>query len=671
MQDYVTHSLAGCFIVLCFLLCTAKGNAQQFDSLKVKELDSVLLSSSRKRFLSASVTPAQSLSGEALQRLNSFSVADAIRYFSGVQLKDYGGIGGLKTINVRSMGTQHVGVFLDGVGVGNAQNGTVDLGKYSLDNIEAIELYNGHSSELLQPAKMFFASSTLLLRTERPSFGFNEQSKLRASFRTGSFGLANPSVLWQQKLSASSSLSVNTEFITAHGRYKFYRKEKQFDTTATRHNADITALRAEASLFKKIKNNGEAFFKAYFYQSNRGLPGAIVENRFYNPQRLWDRNLFVHGYFQKSVSDKYALLFNTKYTNDYTRYRDPIFITTNGPLDNHYHQQEWYFSLAQKYKAARWWEMGLSTDFSINALNANLYRFAYPRRYSYINAFTNQFKWQRFTAQANLLYVYFDEHVKYYEPSADRAATSPTIAASWKPFANKDFSLRSFYKESLRMPTFNDLYYTLIGNTFLKPEYTRQYDFGFTWMTDKQTFVEQLSFQADVYYNQVRDKIVAMPSTNLFRWMMLNMGAVSIKGIEVNTSVTKKLGAQIIWNAAFNYTYQQALNKTDGASSYNQQIPNMPVHSGTAHGSFLWKQWALNYSYIYTGERYVLPENIARNYSPAWYTTDLGLVYEKKAAQNCWKTGLEVNNIFNQYYDVVLNFPMPGRNYRLYFTINL
>ena len=50
------------------------------------------------------VIPVQKLSGEQLKNLSSFSVADAIRYFSGVQIKDYGGIGGLKTVNVRSMG---------------------------------------------------------------------------------------------------------------------------------------------------------------------------------------------------------------------------------------------------------------------------------------------------------------------------------------------------------------------------------------------------------------------------------------------------------------------------------------------------------------------------------------------------------------------------------------
>ena len=44
------------------------------------------------------IVPAQSLTGERLQSLNSFSVADAIRYFSGVQIKDYGGVGGLLAV---------------------------------------------------------------------------------------------------------------------------------------------------------------------------------------------------------------------------------------------------------------------------------------------------------------------------------------------------------------------------------------------------------------------------------------------------------------------------------------------------------------------------------------------------------------------------------------------
>ena len=95
------------------------------------------------RVVRREVIPVKELSGERLQRLNSHNVADALRYFSGIQIKDYGGVGGLKTVNIRSMGTNHVGVFYDGIELGNAQNGTVDLGRFSLDNMESVTLYNG------------------------------------------------------------------------------------------------------------------------------------------------------------------------------------------------------------------------------------------------------------------------------------------------------------------------------------------------------------------------------------------------------------------------------------------------------------------------------------------------------------------------------------------------
>jgi outer membrane receptor for ferrienterochelin and colicin len=90
--------------------------------------------------LNHSVIVPQSLSGVELQRLNALSIADAIRHFSGVQIKDYGGVGGLKTLDVRGMGSNYTSVFYDGISVNNALNGAVDLGRFSLDNIEIISL---------------------------------------------------------------------------------------------------------------------------------------------------------------------------------------------------------------------------------------------------------------------------------------------------------------------------------------------------------------------------------------------------------------------------------------------------------------------------------------------------------------------------------------------------
>lgn len=121
----------GCFLSMALLLSAQS----KLDSLH--HLNEVVVTAR----INKEVIPVQSLSGDKLEKLAAHSVADAIRYFSGVQIKDYGGIGGLKTVNIRSMGTNHVGVFYDGIELGNAQNGVIDLGRFSLDNMEAVTFY--------------------------------------------------------------------------------------------------------------------------------------------------------------------------------------------------------------------------------------------------------------------------------------------------------------------------------------------------------------------------------------------------------------------------------------------------------------------------------------------------------------------------------------------------
>lgn len=211
-----------------------------------------------------------------LQSLNSFSVADAIRYFSGIQIKDYGGIGGLKTVNIRSLGTHHVGIFYDGIQLGNAQNGQVDLGKFSLENMEEISLYNGQKSEIFQPAKDFGSSGSVYLRSRTPQFAEGKKYNLKATVKGGSFDLIDPSILYEYKFSDRMSASFNAEVINSSGKYKYRYKrvypnthQVMYDTTAVRQNGDVFSTRIEAGLYGKIQN-----FDGY----NIGFPYTNGEN---------------------------------------------------------------------------------------------------------------------------------------------------------------------------------------------------------------------------------------------------------------------------------------------------------------------------------------------------------------------------------------------------------
>ena len=620
------------------------------------------------------IIPAQTLSGKELHRLNSNSVADALRYFSGVQVKDYGGVGGIKTVNIRSMGTNHTGVVYDGVELGNAQNGQIDLGQFSLDNIEALSLYNGQKSEILQPAKDFGSAGTIYIRTRTPVFNDGENYHARVTVRTGSFDLLNPSALIELKLSERISTSLSAEWINSSGKYKFrYRRvnpagELAYDTTAVRQNGDINATRIELNTHGTL-NSGSWNFKVYNYNSERGVPGAIVNNVWRRGERIWDTNSFAQGSYT-GFFEKFTTLNNIKYAFYRTHYVNND--DKQVKIDNLYKQKEIYFSSANEYEVTNFWSVSASYDFMWNTLDADVYGFVKPDRISHYLSAATALNFNRIKIQASALGTFIHDKIRGQKAPADKHVFSPAIFMNGYPLRNKDFSIRAFYKKSFRMPTFNDLYYADMGNSQLSPERVIQYNLGFLYDHNSTSLISAARISADVYYNKVKDKIVAYPKGQQFRWTMLNLGLVDIRGIDVTGLLTLNPYRDLYLTVRAQYTFQRAIDITNPSDNYyRDQIPYIPRHSGAAVVNAQWKGWGLNYSWIYVGERYNQQENIRYNYTQPWYTSDVSLSKDFKLGRVNLRGLIEINNLLSQDYDVILNYPMPKRNYKFTLTVEI
>lgn len=647
---------------------SAFANGETQDSVRVHHIQEVVVTS---RLISRETIPSQTLGGEELKKLNSLSVADALRYFSGLQLKDYGGVGGIKTVNIRSMGTNHLGIFYDGIELGNAQNGQIDLGQFSLDNVEEISLYNGQRSAIFQPASDFGNAGSVYIRTKAPRFMMGRRYNLLVRAKYGSSDTFRFSSLWEQKLSDHISSSLSTSVLTSSGRYKFrYRRVTEdntvaYDTTAVRHNGDIWAFRIEENVRGGIAD-GYWNVKAYTYHSERGIPGAIVNNVWRRGERQWDHNTFGQAVFQKSFGDKFSTKALAKYAYYVTRYVNND--ETQIHVDNTYRQQEMYFSTSNVYEILSKWSVSMSYDFKWNKLNANMVDFAFPHRYSNFVSLATALTLSRIQAQASLVEQVVKDHVEYGASSSSRSTLTPAFFVNVYPFESKLLAVRAFAKKSFRMPTFNDLYYADMGNSKLNPESALQYDLGFVLNKDwKQGIVDHFRLQVDGYYNTVHDKIVAYPKGQQFRWTMLNLGKVHIKGVDAMAEVGLEPAKDWKVTARLQYTYQDARDVTDpNTSYYKDQIPYIPWHSGSAILGLSWREWDLSYSFIYSGERYSQQENILYNHLQPWYTHDMSVVYHARR----WSARLDVNNIFSQDYDVILNYPMPKRNYMLTLEYN-
>lgn len=665
LRRKIQYGLLGCLCV-----CDHTMGQNRLDS--VQQLKEIIVTAPAFK----EVIPSQTLSGKELENLNGHSVADALRYFSGIQLKDYGGVGGLKTVNIRSMGTNHLGVFYDGIELSNAQNGQIDLGMYSLENMDEISLYNGQKSEIFQSAKDFGAAGTLYLRSRRPRFADGKNTHLRATAKAGSFDVINPSLLFEHRISQKLSASFSAEWLNGSGKYKFrYRRinpagDIAYDTTAVRENGDINATRMEAGLYGTI-NDGTWNVKLYNYNSERGIPGAIVNNVWRRGERVWDTNSFLQGSFVNEFSSRFKMRINTKYAFYRTHYvnNDDKLIH----VDNLYKQRELYFSSAYLYCLSKHWEASLAYDMQWNKMHAEMYGFVYPERFTHLLSAATALHVRKIKVQAGLLGTWVKDHLRTGPTPPSHRILTPAIFMSYQPLEKHGLNIRAFYKRIFRMPTFNDLYYADMGNSKLTPEYVTQYNIGLMYGKEwKNAFVQNFRIQTDGYYNQVRDKIIAYPKGQQFRWTMLNLGNVEIKGIDMQAETTISLSGQWDITAKIQYTWQKAQDFTDPSDTYyGHQIPYIPWHSGSAILQAAYNGWNLNYSFIYVGERYNQQENIRYNYTQPWYTSDASIAKSFKTKFGEWKAALEVNNLLSQDYDVILNYPMPKRNYRIFLTVEL
>lgn len=159
---------------------------------------------------------------------------------------------------------------------------------------------------------------------------------------------------------------------------------------------------------------------------------------------------------------------------------------------------------------------------------------------------------------------------------------NPFIQIESKELIQKlNLSTFAFYRNSFRMPSFNELYYNSVGNSKLKPEESNQLTLGIVLSPNlgKLSLVNRTNF----YFNQINNKIVAIPTKNLFVWSMQNVGKVNILGAESTFELSYKFTDKWNINSLFNYTLQLATDITDRNNpTFGHQIAYLPKHTFNA-----------------------------------------------------------------------------------------
>lgn len=668
----------GALLVCLWAIFFPKASVAQSKNDSVRILNEVIVTDNHLNNEIRSTSPLQILSDKTLQQLNALQVSDAVKYFSGVTVKDYGGIGGLKTVSVRSLGANHTTVAYDGIALTDVQTGQIDIGRFSLDNVDVITLSNGQSDNIFQPARLFASASSLNIKTLPPTFEKNVKTTGKISFKTGSLGLINPSFSINRKINKALATAFSGEYLYADGNYPYtlYYSTNKTDSSSVekRKNTDVRNLRLEGTLYARFDKKSDGYLKTYFYNSERGLPGATI---YYNTdnfssQRIWDNTFFTQAHYQYNISSKWGVQTNAKYNRGHLKYVDPTTPNIAGKTENNYTQQEIYGSFSALYRAFEHLSFSASTDVSANLLDADIVDFSYPERFTWLTAFAGKYATNRFLATSSLLYTQTNESVKSGEAAQNQRKLSPYISFSIKPFSAIDFRIRTFYKNNFRLPTFNDLYYSRGSSRTLKPENANQLDVGFTFLKETSKWIKRISLTADAYHNRVKNKIVAYPTKNIFQWTMLNYGQVDINGLDIAAETALALSKHTILTLGYTHTYQRALNVSNPEDrDYQHQIPYTPRVSGSGRAGLETAWFSASYSMLWSGHRYAVNQNYAENRVEGY--ADHNLSISKNIQTNVGTLGasLEILNLFDENYEVVRFFPMPGRTFRINISMKL
>ena len=664
----MTFDVKYCLIAICTLCFHLEAQGQVLsDTMRTKDIPQVNVTSDRTVNPHA-VSTSKKADAELIQATGTLQVSDVLKYFSGATVKDYGGVGGLKTVSVRGLGASHTAVAYDGIIITDNQTGQIDLGKFSASQAESVRMVSGPDNDLLQPAALAAQAAVISISTGRPSLQ-DGRPKYNAQYKSGSYKTLSIQAGSTFKAGQHNTLSLQGEWLKTEGNYPYTQNNGTNSIEMRRDNSDVRRFRIEGGLFSDIGNNTTLTTRAYWFQSEQGLPANILYNENAARERLWNRNGFVQSTLTTAVSQRFTLRFNGKYGITYTRYLDPKVSNTQGKTDNRYTEQEGYLSAVALYRIAECLSASFGADGRISNLDGNGAEQAQPTRYTLNSTAALKYASERLTVTGRLNHVITKEKTRLRQAAQSYNHLSPTAGVNWLAWPAAGLHLRTSFCNTFRLPTFNDLYFEQIGRRDLRPEQASVTSIGI--VIDNEIGNVSYSIYADAYNSNVKDRIMAVPGKNTAVWMMKNIGLVTTHGLEAGLEIHAHEG--LVRPALLvSYTYQRSMDKTDSnGTTWNHQLPYTPRHSTSAVTWIETPYVNASCNLFYSGEYFCNGYNGPEYRMPSYY--EIGCSIWRTFTSHLFEETLKIEfiNLTDNRYELVRNYPMPGIQVRGSVTITL
>lgn len=571
------------------------------------------------------------------------NLADLLTSNTALQIKTYN-YNGLSTIAFRGTSAQHTGIYWNGFQLNPSNSGLLDLSLVPAGFFNRINVMYGGGSSLYGSGNI---GGSIHLDND-PVFGKGNSAKFNIGL--GSFG--------EYQTGAGYEIS----------KHRFYSKTSVSYRTA-KNDFPYTDLSGET----KRQQNG-AMYRIGLMQDFYGKAG----------KGQWGANLWLQDYFREipasltagssnaEQSDRSArgvvnykypvklgyLDLRSAYFYDYYRFYDPDSLASSvidSRLKTGKFSTEAAFSRSLLktgqfrtgviYKL----ETGKSINWNGNVVRSQLGVFAL-----YMHAFP-KLGWK---AHLNLRQ---DFERNYSIPF------TPSFGAEGRLIRNLEGRLS--VSRNFRIPTFNDLYWVGSGQRDLKPEDSWNEEAGLVYKFVKDSNDLQVTIGSNVFSSQVNNWIIWVPKGEIS--IPQNIQEVWARGIEAEANVRFKWQPLLcLLSGGYTYTRSTSIKKRwEYDQAYEKQLIYIPVHRFYGKLTVHLNKYSLSYNHTFTGIQYTSSDNL--EYLAAFQTADIIANGSFIVNHHRLLLQIQLRNIWNARYQLVLNYPNPGRSILFSLTFNL
>lgn len=629
------------------------------------QLPEVVVTSARVR-QTAQYTPSfvTVVKKDEIDALDGTSLAQVLSPISGIFIKDYGAVSGLKTISERGMGTEHTLILLNGIRVSSMQNGLVDLGLVPVDEIGSVEVVRGGQSAsygadavaglvnvITTPVD---SRTTAAVSSSVGSFGY-QRYLISGNFSSGIDGIR---------------LSYGQEESRGDFPFKFHNGPMVWNLN--RRNADVHTRYANGQGRLMVGNRTQLTVVASEYSSERGVPGQLVSPYGTSYARQNDADHLLQTSLSSGINDNLTLALSAQAHFSYERYRDPGLNIGGTTLDTYFRNDDIRIVPHADLKMSDQSRVSTGIELANTTASGNSIDMGVVRRQmgAFIAAELTPLE-----SEGVVKAITIFPSLRLDAISSAVPVGSPQLGVlvgfqqfDLGPLRGVKPAIRSSISRNFRMPTFNELYFSGgggFGDPTLHPERSTSIDFGGSLQF---SLAGEQQIQTTFYSNDMSDRIVWTESvgSSVVPKNLRRVRSTGFEGFYRWDVPEKLLSLQVSYATS---SSRKTSADFPGDPTVNTQLPYIPLRTLslsanstlTFNGSVVREMGAM-LSYAFVSYRYITEDNT--QYLPSYQVVNAGVRGKFFILFISVVGKLEVSNLLNEDYEVMPGYPMPQRSYR-------